>query len=143
MYPIPEYGTPLILAQAKALAQHAEAEAQEHGWRMVIAVADSAGHLVLLHRMDHAQFGSLAVAQAKALTAVNFKRPTSMFEKAVASGGTGLRALSIEGICAVEGGVPVVLGGKLVGAIGVSGADAHEDGLVARAALRAFGSEVQ
>lgn len=90
--------------------------------------------------MDNAQRGSVAVAQAKALTAVNFKRPNKIFEQAVASGGLGLRILSTDDICPLEGGIPIVIDGKLVGAIGVSGAQSHEDGLVAETALRAFAS---
>lgn len=98
---------------------------------MVIAVVDSSGHLVLLQRMDHAQYGSIAVAQAKAATALNFKRPSKFFEDALAAGGLGLRLLGTEGICPLEGGVPLIQNGKIIGAVGVSGAQSTQDGMVA------------
>lgn len=85
-----EYGPPISLADAKRVIEAAEAEASANQWAMVIAVVDSAGHLVALHKMDHAQFGSIAIAQAKAQTAVNFKRSTMVFEEAMA----GARAVS-------------------------------------------------
>lgn len=126
-----EYGAPVLLAEARRVIAAAEREAAAHDWAMVIAVADSSGHLVALHRMDQAQYGSIAVAQAKASTAVNFKRPTKVFEELVTGG--AMRLLSIEGLVALEGGVPLVRGGKLVGAIGVSGATGAQDGQVAAA----------
>lgn len=135
MQSIQQYGSPILLSKAKRLADAAVAEAQKNGWSMVIAIVDSASQVVLVHRMDHAQYGSVAVAQAKAKTAVNFKRPSKVFEDAVAQGGLGLRILATEGICPLEGGIPIFEDGKLVGAIGVSGAQSHEDGLVAAAAL--------
>lgn len=138
MKPIQQYGTPISLSKAKRLAEAAETEANKNGWKMVFAIVDSASQVVLVHRMDHAQYGSVAVAQAKAKTAVNFKRPTKVFEDAVAQGGLGLRILATEGICPLEGGVPIIEEGMLVGAIGVSGAQSHEDGTVANAALIAL-----
>ena len=103
---------------------------------MVIAVMDSTGHLVALHKIDHAQFGSIVIAQAKAQTAVNFKRPTKVFEEAVAQGGLGLRLLSTPGLCPLEGGIPLLGDGKVIGAIGVSGAQSTQDGQVAMAGAR-------
>ncbi|HJT11402.1 MAG TPA: heme-binding protein, partial [Dongiaceae bacterium] len=88
-----EYGPPIPLALAKRVAERAEAEAAANGWAMVIAIVDSAGHLVLLHKMEHAQFGSIAIAEGKARTSVNFKRPTKAFEETLAAGGLGLRVL--------------------------------------------------
>jgi glc operon protein GlcG len=131
-----EYGPPISLEEAKHVVAAAQAEATQNGWAMVIAVLDSGGHLVVLHKMDHAQFGSISIAQKKALTAVNFKRPTKVFEDAVAAGGIGLRMLSAEEVCALEGGLPLVREGKLVGAIGVSGAQSAQDGVVALAGAR-------
>lgn len=134
MIPIQEYGPAISLAVAKQVVARAEAAAQENGWAMVIAVVDSSGHLVLLHRMDHAQYGSIAVAQAKAATAINFKRPSRVFEDAVAAGGIGLRLLAMNNqCCPLEGGIPLQFDGRIVGAIGVSGAQSAQDGVVAAA----------
>ena len=138
MQAVVQYGSPISLSRAKRLAEAAESEASKNGWSMVIAVVDSASQVVLVHRMDHAQYGSVNVAQAKAKTAVSFKRPSKVFEEAVANGGLGLRILATEGICPLEGGIPIIEDGKLIGAIGVSGAQSHEDGAVANAALLAI-----
>jgi uncharacterized protein GlcG (DUF336 family) len=139
MSAIIEYGSPIPLATAKRLVEAAEAEAARNGWVMVIAIVDSGANLVLLHRMDQAQYGSIEIAQAKARSALNFRRPTKTFEDGVAQGGIGLRVLNVEGICALEGGVPIVVDDRMVGAIGVSGAMSHQDGQVAAAALRVLG----
>ncbi|HKE92741.1 MAG TPA: heme-binding protein [Povalibacter sp.] len=135
MQTIKEYGPPITLASARQLAEAAEAEAARNGWAMVIAIVDSTSHLVLLHRMEQAQYGSIAVAQLKAKSALDFKRPTKIFEDAVAQGGLGLRMLGIDVICPLEGGVPIFADGRLIGAIGISGALSHQDGAVAAAAL--------
>jgi len=134
-----EYGPPLSLATAKRVLEAAEAEAAANQWAMVIAVADSGGNLVALHRMDRAQFGSLELAQAKARSAVYFKRSTKVFEDALAGGGLGLRMLSADGICPFEGGLPLMSGGKVIGAIGVSGATSAQDGQVALVGAKAIG----
>ena len=139
---IREYGPPISLRLAKEVAAAAEEAAIENGWSMVIAIVDSTGHLVVLHKMDHAQFGSVEIAQSKACTAVNFKRPTKLFEDAVASGGLGLRLLAMPGLCPLEGGLPLVHEGRLVGAIGVSGAQSTQDGIVALAGARAISDEL-
>jgi glc operon protein GlcG len=99
MQAIQEYGQPITLEKARLAAEAAEAEARRHGWAVIIAVVDSGSHLTLLHRMDHAQFGSIAIAQAKARCAVDFKRPTKTFEDALLQGGSGWRTLSVGGIC--------------------------------------------
>ncbi|NNM64188.1 MAG: heme-binding protein [Burkholderiales bacterium] len=136
----PEYGPPLSLAEAKHIAEAAEALASRHGWAMVIAILDSTGHLVVLHKMDHAQYGSIELAEAKARTATHFKRPTKLFEDTIAQGGIGLRLLSAREFCLFEGGIPLLRGGQLVGAIGVSGARSDQDGLVALAGADALQS---
>jgi glc operon protein GlcG len=135
---IQEYGPPITLEKARRAAEAAEAEARRHGWAVVIAVVDSGSHLVLLHRMDHTQYGSIAIAQSKATCAVDFKRPTRTFEDALLQGGSGWRTLSVDGICPYEGGIPIVEAGKVVGGIGVSGARSDEDGIVAAVALAAI-----
>jgi len=134
--PVPqalEYGPPIPLELAKRVVAAAEAEALARGWPMVIAVVDSGGHLVVLHKLDHAQLGSVAVAQAKAETALRFKRPTKVFEDAIAGGGLGLRLLAMNDICPLEGGLPLLRNGKIVGAIGVSGMQSAQDAEVAAA----------
>jgi uncharacterized protein GlcG (DUF336 family) len=105
---------------------------------MVIAIVDSTGHLVALHKMDHAQYGSVEIAQAKARTAVNLKRPTKVLQDGVAEGGIGLRMLSVEGLSALEGGVLLMDEDRIVGGIGVSGADSTQDAQVAMAGVRAL-----
>lgn len=131
------YGAPVSLDTARRVAAAAEAEATANGWPMVIAVVDSGGNLVVLHKMDMAQIGSVAVAQAKAKSAVQFKRPTKVFEEALAAGGLGLRLLATEGVCPLEGGLPLIEDGRLIGAIGVSGMQSTQDACVAAAGARA------
>lgn len=133
-----EYGPSITLAEAKRVMAAAEAEAVAHRWPMVIAIVDAAGRVVMLHRMDHAQLGSLRVAEQKARTAVEFRRPTKTFEQGIAQGGIGLRVLTMDGVSALEGGVPLERGGQVVGAIGVSGMLPTQDGQVAEAGARVF-----
>lgn len=121
----------LTLAAAKAIAAAAEAEAAKNNWRMVITVVDDGGHLVYLQRTDETQAGSIRVAIEKARSAVLFKRPTKVWEDAVAGGRNAV--LGLHGAVPIEGGVPIMLDGKLVGAVGVSGGTAQQDGVVAKA----------
>lgn len=118
----------------------AEAEAERHDWPMVIAIVDTGGHLVMLHRMEQAQIGSVAIAQAKAETAAKFRRSTKAFQDAIAEGGAGLRMLSMDGVSALDGGLPLMLRGEVVGAIGVSGMQSGQDAEVARAGAAALTS---
>jgi glc operon protein GlcG len=133
-----EYGPPISLAEAKRVIAAAEAEAAANQWAMVIAVLDSTGHLVALHRMDHAQYASIVVAQAKAQTALNFKRPSKVFEDGLAAG--ALRWLGMPDLCPLEGGIPITQNGKIIGAIGVSGAKSTEDVQVAAAGISVLGA---
>lgn len=130
---LPGYGLSLNLEDAKRVVAAAEAEARANGWAMVIAVVDAGANLVALQRMDDANIGSLAVAQSKAETAVKFRRSTKLFEDQIVAGGVGLRVLSMREICAVEGGLPIVVDGRIVGGVGVSGAQATQDAQVAAA----------
>lgn len=134
----PDYDPTLTLADAQRMMAAAIAEADRNRWPMVIAILDSAARLTLLARMDHAQGGSIEVAQAKARTAVNFKRPTKVFEEAIAAGGQGVRTLSMPGVCPIEGGLPILRDGKVLGAIGVSGMRSDQDTVVALAGLAAL-----
>jgi glc operon protein GlcG len=133
-----EYGAPISLEQAKGVMAVAEAEARANGWPMVIAIVDSGGHLVMLHSFDHAQHGSVVIAEEKARCSVNFKRPTKAIEEAVAQGGLNLRMLATPGMVPLEGGVPLIADGKILGAIGVSGMRSTQDGQVAEAGAKAL-----
>lgn len=128
-----EYGANIKLADAKKVAAAAEAYAVGKNWTVVIAIVDTGGNLVYLQRSDNTQIGSLEVAQAKAKTANNFKRPTKAFQDGVASGGENLRILSLPNGIAIEGGELLLSGGKIIGAIGVSGLTAAQDTEVAKA----------
>ncbi|SDR60679.1 Uncharacterized conserved protein GlcG, DUF336 family [Rhizobiales bacterium GAS113] len=134
----PLYGEPISLADAKAIGAAAQARAEREGWPTVIAIVDSGGHLVLLHRLDQAQHGSVAVAEQKARTAVDFRRPTGAFESALAQGGLHLRLLGMSNLTPLEGGLPILRGGKVIGAIGVSGMQSTQDAEVAQAGLEAL-----
>ena len=132
---LPLYGDPISLDQAKAVMEAAEAEAAREGWPMVIAIVDSGANLLMLHRMDQAQLGSILVAQQKAETAVKFRRPTRAFQDVLADGGVGLRLLGMSNMIPLEGGIPLIREGRVVGAIGVSGMASTQDAQVARAGL--------
>ncbi len=136
--PTPPYGAPIALDQARTVMAAAEAEAQRNGWPMVISIVDSGGHVVMLHRLDNTQLGSVTVATGKATTAVQFRRPSKVFEDAVKDGGLGLRILGTPGIVPLDGGLPLFRGGKLIGAIGVSGGLSTQDAQVARAGVQAL-----
>jgi glc operon protein GlcG len=130
--PSTPYGAPITLSAAKLAMAAAEAEAARNGWGVAIAIVDSGANLVMLHRLDNAQLSSVRIAEAKAKTAAEFRRPTKVFEDAVAGGGLGLRVLTF-GANVAEGGVPIVSGGTIVGAIGVSGVQSHQDAQIAQA----------
>jgi uncharacterized protein GlcG (DUF336 family) len=115
--PPPPYGAPITLEQAKKVMVGAEAEAKKNNWNMVIVVLDSGGNMVMLQRMDGAQFGSIDVAKDKAYSAVAFRRPTKAFDDALAQGGANLRLLKLAGASPVEGGIPVVADGKVIGSV--------------------------
>jgi uncharacterized protein GlcG (DUF336 family) len=130
---VPQYGPNVNLDQARKALASALAEARKQNLPMAVAVVDTAGQLVAFERMDNTQTGSIAVAQDKATSAAMFRRPTKAFQDALAGGGAGLRILTLRGANAVEGGLPLVIDGKIVGAIGVSGGSAEQDGVVAKA----------
>lgn len=133
-----EYGPPIQLADAKRVLAEAERHAELNELAVIIAVVDSAAQLVALHRLNHAQFGSIPVAVSKAETAVRFKRPTKAFEDALSQGGIGLRLLAIPGATAVDGGLPLFREGKIVGAVGVAGMLPSQDAEVALAGASAL-----
>jgi len=133
--PPPPYGPPITLEQAKKVMVGAEAEAKKNSWNVVMVVLDSGGNLVMLQRMDGAQFGSIEVAKDKAYSAVAFRRPTKAFDDALAQGGANLRILKLSGAAPLEGGIPIVVDGKLIGAVGVSGVTSAQDAQIGRAGI--------
>jgi uncharacterized protein GlcG (DUF336 family) len=134
---IPQYGPNVTLEQARKAVAAADAEARKNGWPMAIAVVDTAGQLVLFQRAENTQTASVMVSQDKAVSAAMFRRPTKAFQDVVAGGGAGLRILQLRGASPVEGGVPLVVDGKIIGAIGVSGATSDQDGQCAKAGVDA------
>jgi uncharacterized protein GlcG (DUF336 family) len=127
------YGPAISLENAKKAATLALAEAAKNNWTMAVAIVGPAGTLVYYEKMDNTQLGSAEVAVEKARTAALFKRPTKAFQDALAAGGDGLRVLGLKGVTPVEGGIPLVMDGKIVGAIGVSGGTSAQDGQCAKA----------
>ena len=136
--PPPPYGMPISLEQAKKVLAGAEAEAKKNNWNVVISIVDSGGQLVAMQRLDGAQWGSIDVARDKAYSAVAFRRPTKAFQDAVSQGGENLRILKLTGASPLEGGIPIVMDGKIVGAIGVSGVTSQQDAQIARAGAEAL-----
>lgn len=127
------YGLPINLDAAKKAAVSAIAEARKNNWTMAVAITDIGGDLVYFEKMDGTQTGSVRVALGKARSAALFKRPTKVFQDVVAAGGEGLRILGLEGAVPIEGGLPLLMDGKIVGAIGVSGGTSQQDGVAAKA----------
>lgn len=133
-----DYGTSINFAQAKEVLAAAEAEAAKQNFTVAIAIVDTAGKLVAFSKGDNTQAASVEVSEAKAVSAVGYKRPTKAFQDTVAAGGVGLRVLTLPGAVAAEGGVPLVVDGKIIGAIGVSGMTSEQDGVVAAAGVAAL-----
>jgi uncharacterized protein GlcG (DUF336 family) len=133
--PAPPYGAPIGLETAQALIDRATAAASARGFRMAFAIVEPSGALVAFGRMDDTQYGSIAVAQAKARSAALYRTATSVSEERLAGGRTAL--LALDGMVPVAGGVPIVVDGRVIGAIGVSGASSAQDDEIARAAIAA------
>jgi glc operon protein GlcG len=120
------YGAPISLSRAQSAIGAAMAEADKHGWAVNVAVVDSGANLVAFARMDGAQLASIAVAQHKARTAASFRRPTKVFEDAIQKSDYKY-VLTVDGVIASRGGIPLIEDGKLIGAIGCSGATGSQD----------------
>jgi glc operon protein GlcG len=136
--PPAQYGTPgITLEQAKKAADAAEAEAKKNGWTMAIAVVSNGGWLVHFSKIDNTQFASIEIAQHKAKAAATFRRPTKTFEDRLAAGGAGLAVLMLDGAIASEGGIPIMVGGKVIGAMGCSGGTGAQDGQACMAGVNA------
>src|SRR5262245_13246264 len=130
------YGPPITLDQAKKAMAAAEAKATQNNWNVVISIVDSGGHAVMLQRLDGSHLAAIGIAEGKARTAVEFRRPTKALEDAIAGGGVGLRVLTF-GTCVAEGGLPIMTDGRIIGAIGVSGVASEQDAQVAMAGAAA------
>jgi uncharacterized protein GlcG (DUF336 family) len=133
------YGPPITLDQAKRAMAAAELEAAKNSWQVAIAILDSGGNMVMFHKFDNAQLSSVPVSEGKARTALTFKRPSKALDDAIAGGGAGLRLLALKDLTPLEGGMPIVVDGKIIGAIGVSGALSSQDSQVAKAGADAAG----
>jgi glc operon protein GlcG len=133
----PPYGPDVSLEQAKQIAAGAAAESRKNGWRMAIAVVDNHGFLVYFERMEDSQTSAVHLAIDKSRTAAMFRRPSKVFEDGVAKGRVAL--LGLTGAMPIEGGIPIMAGGKVIGGVGVSGANADQDAQAAAAGLKAAG----
>lgn len=131
---VPQYGTEVTLEQARKAIAAGQEEARKNSWPVAIAIVDNHGFLVAFEKMDNTQTASVQVSIDKAVSAAMYRRPTKAFQDGVAGGGAGVRFLNLRGASAVEGGLPIVMGGKIIGAVGVSGVNSDQDGVVAKAA---------
>jgi glc operon protein GlcG len=132
---VPQYGASINLDDAKKAIAAGQAEARKNGWPVAIAILDTAGMLVAYEKMDNTQTASIQVAIDKGRSAAIYRRSTKVFEDLVAKGGNGLRVMNLRDASMVEGGLPIIVGGKVVGGIGVSGVASDQDGVVAKAGL--------
>jgi uncharacterized protein GlcG (DUF336 family) len=135
--PPPAYGAPITNEQAKKVMAGAEAEARENNWAVVIAILDSGGQLVMLQRLDNAQWGSVEIAKEKARSAVALRRPTKALQDLIGQGGANLRLLTI-GYSVLEGGIPIVVDGKIIGGVGISGVTSQQDAQIGQAGIDAL-----
>ncbi|HMH19421.1 MAG TPA: heme-binding protein [Burkholderiales bacterium] len=133
----PPYGPEIGVDQAKKIAAGAVAESKKNGWRMAIAIVDNHGFLVYYERMDDTQTASVGVAIDKAKASAMYRRPTKAFEDGIAKGRVAL--LGLAGATPIEGGLPIMVAGKVIGAIGVSGMNSDQDAMAAAAGLKAAG----
>lgn len=136
--PLP-YGPTLTLREAQGMMRAAENYAQARKWPVAIVIADASGGILMAQKLDNTQHSSMDIAMGKARTAVNFRRPTRMFQDGIQAGGEGLRFLAVPGVTPLEGGFPVVRAGQVVGGIGVSGVLSSQDAEVAQAGMDALG----
>ncbi len=134
------YGTPLGLDDARHVIVAAEAEAMRQGWPVAIAVVDPSGFLVAFARLENTQLGSVEVSIEKARTSALYRRATKELEDRLITGGANLKVLRLPGL-PIEGGIPIIVEGKIVGAIGVSGVQSTQDAQVAMAGIKAMASK--
>ncbi|HUL47677.1 MAG TPA: heme-binding protein [Steroidobacteraceae bacterium] len=131
------YGAPISLERAMAAIAATVAEARKHDWKLDVAVVDSGGNLVAFERMDGAQLASIQIAEHKARAAASFRRETKVFEKGIQQGGN-LYVMTLDGVIGSRGGIPLVEGGKLIGAIGCSGGTGSQDEVACKAGVAAI-----
>jgi glc operon protein GlcG len=132
------YGPPITLDQAKRAMAAAELEAAKNSWMVAITILDSGGNLVMFHKVDNAQLSAVTTSEGKARTALEFKLPSKALDDAIANGGAGMRLLALKDITPLQGGILAVVDGKIIGAIGVSGALSAQDEQVAKAGADAL-----
>ena len=130
--PPPPYGPAITLEQAKRVMSAAELEAAKNSWTVAITILDSGGNLVIFHKLDNAQLSAVTTSQGKARTALEFKLPSKALDDAIAAGGAGMRLLALKDITPLQGGILILADGKIVGAIGVSGALSSQDEQIAK-----------
>ena len=138
---VPQYGPSVSLEQARKAIAAGQIEARKNSWPVAIAVVDNAGQLVAFEKMDNTQTASIEVAQDKAVSAAIYRRSTKVVQDGLAGGGAGLRLLALRGMSPVEGGIPLVIDGKIVGGIGFSGVNSDQDGMVAKAGADALSAK--
>jgi glc operon protein GlcG len=131
------YGAPISLAHANSVIAAAVAEAKKHDWKLNVAVVDSGGNLVAFQRMDGAQLASIQISEHKARAAATFRRETKVFETAIQSNGATY-VMTLDGVIASRGGIPLIVAGKLVGAIGCSGGTGSQDEVASKAGAAAL-----
>ena len=132
------YGPPITLEQARKVYAASDAEARKNKWAMTVVILDSGCNAVLMQKADDAQIAAPLVAQEKAYSACAYKRPTKALQDTLAKGGDGLRYVTFPRMIAADGGLPIVLDGKIIGAIGVSGSAGPDDARVAQAGIDAL-----
>jgi glc operon protein GlcG len=132
------YGPPITLEQARKVYAASDAEARKNKWAMTVVIVDSGCNPVLMQKADDAQMAAPLVAQEKAYSACAYKRPTKALQDTLAKGGDGLRYVTFPRMIAADGGLPIVLDGKIIGAIGVSGSAGPDDARVAQAGIDAL-----
>lgn len=131
------YGVPISLARANAAIEATVAEARKHDWKLNVAVVDSGGNLVAFQRMDGAQLGSIPISEHKARAAVTFRRETKAWENAIQTNGAHY-VMTLDGVIGSRGGIPLVAGGKIIGAIGCSGGTGSQDEVACKAGVAAL-----
>jgi uncharacterized protein GlcG (DUF336 family) len=131
--PQPPYGPPITLDQAKRVMAGAELEAAKNSWIVAITILDSGGNMVMFHKGDNAQLSAISTSAGKARTALEFKLPSKALDDAIAAGGAGMRLLALKDITPLQGGLLILVDGKIAGAIGVSGALSAQDDQIAKA----------
>jgi glc operon protein GlcG len=129
----PDYGTAVNVVGAKKIAAGVVAECQKNGWNVAVAVVDNHGFLVYFERMDNTQTASVDIAVGKARAAATYRRPTRVFMEAINKGGAA--TITLPGVFASPGGVPIMVDGKVTGAVGVSGVTGDQDEQCAKAGL--------